>query len=96
MDITNDICVITKSKGTWGINNLIKYDTIVTKPPEPDKLPQMKGRLDRPGQIASKLYLEYIMISDTIDEIDIVSLQMANNFYSSHIIPLANYYDKYT
>ena len=95
-DITNDICVITKSKGTWGINNLIKYDTIVTKPPEPDKLPQMKGRLDRPGQIASKLYLEYIMISDTIDEIDLVSLQMANNFYSSHIIPLANYYDKYT
>lgn len=94
-DISKNICVISKHKGTYGINNLIKYDTILMKPPEPDKLPQMKGRLDRPGQIAKKLYLEYIVIANTIDEIDLVSLQLANNFYSSHIIPLANYYDKY-
>jgi hypothetical protein len=65
------------------------------KPPEPDKLPQMKGRLDRPEQMATKLYIEYIVIADTIDEIYIISLQIANNFYSSHIIPLVNYYSKY-
>jgi hypothetical protein len=63
--------------------------------PEPDKLPQIKGRLDRPGQLSSKLFIEYILIANTIDEIDLVSLELANNFYSSHIIPLANYYDKY-
>lgn len=94
-DISNNICVISKYKGTYGINNLVKYDTILMKPPEPDKLPQMKGRLDRPGQISTKLYIEYIVIADTIDEIDLVSLQIANNFYSSHIVPLANYYSKY-
>ena len=94
-DISNNICVISKYKGTYGINNLVKYDTILMKPPEPDKLPQMKGRLDRPGQIATKLYIEYIVVADTIDEIDLVSLQIANNFYSSHIVPLANYYSKY-
>jgi hypothetical protein len=94
-DISNDICVISKHKGTYGINNLVKYDTILMKPPEPDKLPQIKGRLDRPGQIKKKLYLEYLVIADTIDEIDLVSLQIANNFYSSHIMPLANYYLKY-
>lgn len=94
-DISKDICVISKHKGTYGINNLVKYNTILTKPPEPDKLPQMKGRLDRPGQISSNLFIEYIVIADTIDEIDLISLQIANNFYSSHIIPLANYYSKY-
>jgi len=52
-EISNNICVISKYKGTYGINNLVKYDTILMKPPEPDKLPQMKGRLDRPGQIAT-------------------------------------------
>lgn len=94
-DITKDICVISKHKGTYGINNLVKYNTILMKLPEPDKLPQMKGRLDRPGQMSEKLFIEYIIIADTIDEIDLISLQMANNFYSSHIIPLANYYLKY-
>lgn len=94
-DITQDVCVISKHKGTYGINNLVKYDTLLLKPPEPDKLPQIKGRLDRPGQNSSKLYIEYITIANTIDQIDLVSLEIANNFYSSHIIPLANYYDKY-
>lgn len=94
-DISNNICVISKYKGTYGINNLVKFNTILMKPPEPDKLPQMKGRLDRPGQNSTKLYIEYIVIADTIDEIDLVSLQIANNFYSSHIVPLANYYSKY-
>ena len=94
-DISQDICVISKHKGTYGINNLVKYNTLVLKPPEPDKLPQIKGRLDRPGQNSSKLFIEYISIANTIDEIDLVSLEIANNFYSSHIIPLANYYDKY-
>jgi len=94
-DISKNICVISKHKGTYGINNLIKYDTILMKPPEPDKLPQIKGRLDRPGQTSIKLFIEYILIEDTIDEIDLVSIQVANNFYSSHIIPLANYYSKY-
>jgi len=78
-----------------GINNLVKYDIILMKPPESDKLPQIKGRLDRPGQTSTKLFIEYILIEETIDEIDLVSLQVANNFYSSHIIPLANYYSKY-
>ena len=94
-DISKDVCIISKHKGTYGINNLIKYDTILMKPPEPDKLPQIKGRLDRPGQKSSKLFIEYILIEETIDEIDLISLQVANNFYSSHIIPLANYYTKY-
>ncbi len=94
-DITKLVCLISKHKGTYGINNLVGYDTIIMKPPEPDKLPQIKGRLDRPGQKASTLYIEYIIIADTLEELDLVKLELANNFYKGHIVPLANYYDKY-
>jgi hypothetical protein len=94
-DIEKDVCVISKHKGTYGINNLVKYNTILMKPPEPDKLPQIKGRLDRPTQTAKKLYLEYVVVADTIEEIDIVKLELSNTFYRGHIVPLANYYDKY-
>ncbi len=94
-DITKDTCIISKHKGTYGINNLIKYDTILMKPPEPDKLPQIKGRLDRPGQKANKLYIEYIILENTIEEIDLVKIELTNNFYQGHIVPLANYYDKF-
>lgn len=94
-DINKQVCVISKHKGTYGINNLIGYDTILIKPPEPDKLPQIKGRLDRPGQKGTKLFIEYIVIADTIEEIDLVKLELSNNFYRGHIVPLANYYDKY-
>ncbi len=94
-DITKNVCVLSKHKGTYGINNLVGYNTIVMKPPEPDKLPQIKGRLDRPGQKSLTLYLEYIVIADTIEELDIVKLELSNTFYRGHIVPLANYYDKY-
>jgi hypothetical protein len=94
-DISKNVCVISKHKGTYGINNLVGYDTILMKPAEPDKLPQIKGRLDRPNQKATKLYLEYIIIQDTIEEIDLIKLELSNNFYRGHIVPLANYYDKY-
>ena len=94
-NISKDVCILSKHKGTYGINNLIGYNTIVMKPPEPDKLPQIKGRLDRPGQKFPILYLEYIVIADTIEELDIVKLELSNNFYRGHIVPLANYYGKY-
>jgi hypothetical protein len=94
-NITYDACIISIHSGSYGINNLTKYDTILLRPTEPDKIPQIKGRIDRPKQEANNLYLEYLIIKDTIEEIDLVKLEIANNFYKNHIIPLANYYDKY-
>ncbi len=43
-------CIVTYNEGTYGLNDLINYDTLVMRPPPPDKLPQIKGRLDRLGQ----------------------------------------------
>ncbi|ARF08823.1 DEAD/SNF2-like helicase [Catovirus CTV1] len=92
-DITKKHVVVSYSEGTYGLNDLVIFDTILTRPPNPDALPQMKGRLDRSGQKASILYLEYILIKNTIEEALLIRLDVANNFYNSHIMPLAEFYE---
>jgi hypothetical protein len=85
--------VVSYAEGTFGLNNLTDYNTILTRPPEPDKLPQMKGRLDRPAQQASELHLEYIVIKDTIEEAGLVRLEICKNFYGNYIMPLAEFFN---
>ena len=92
-DTTGEHLAISYTEGTYGLNNLIYLDTIVTRFPEPDKLPQMKGRLDRPNQEKDILNIEYIYIEDTIDQAGMIRLEMANNFYNNYIMPLAEFYD---
>jgi superfamily II DNA or RNA helicase len=92
-DITGKHVVISYTEGTYGLNNLVFLDTIITKVPAPDKLPQMKGRINRPGQNATMLYLEYIVIKDTIDEASLISLELASSFYGNYIMPLAELYE---
>jgi hypothetical protein len=84
--------VVSYAEGTFGLNNLTDYNTILTRPPEPDKLPQMKGRLDRPNQKSEILYLEYILLKDTIEEASIYRLEICKNFYGNYIMPLADYF----
>ena len=91
-DLSKKHVVVSYSEGTYGLNNLIGYDTIVTRIPEPDKIPQMKGRLDRPGQMKDILNLEYIMIENTIDDGMLYKLEMANTFKNVHLLPLAEFY----
>jgi hypothetical protein len=92
-DISGKHLAISYTEGTYGLNNLVYLDTIVTRFPEPDKLPQMKGRLDRPNQKSDNLYIEYLYITDTIDQAGMVRLELANNFYNNYILPLADFYD---
>jgi superfamily II DNA or RNA helicase len=92
-DITGNHLAISYTEGTYGLNNLVYLDTIVTRFPEPDKLPQMKGRLDRPNQKENTLYIEYIYVDDTIDRAGKLRLEMANSYYNNYILPLAEFYD---
>lgn len=85
--------VVSYAEGTYGLNDLVGYDTLLTRPPEPDKLPQMKGRLDRPGQKANILNLEYILLKNTIEEAWLYRLELCSNFYKNHILRLAEFYD---
>ena len=91
--IKHQHCIITLNKGTYGLNDLVIYDTIIMSPPSPDIIPQIKGRLDRPGQEKDDLMIEYYVIKDTIEEGLILRLNMASHFADNYILPLAEFYD---
>ena len=65
-DITKKHVVVSLAHGTYGLNDLVCYNQILCRPPEPDRLPQMKGRLDRPGQKENELIINYVIIDKTI------------------------------
>lgn len=92
-DIRGPHIVVAYSEGTYGLNNLVNCSCIVTRPPEPDKLPQMKGRLDRPGQKKEVLRLEYFLIGDTVEEGLLIRLDIANKFMNDYIMPMARFYE---
>jgi len=85
--------IITYHDGTYGLNDLVIYNTIVMRPPAPDKLPQIKGRLDRPGQTTDDLFIEYFILKDTIEEGLILRMNIASQFIHRYIMPLAKFYD---
>lgn len=92
-DIQGTHTVVAYSEGTYGLNELVKFSCILTRPPEPDKLPQMKGRLDRPGQKRNLLNLEYFLIGESIEEGLLIRLEIANRFFNSYLMPLARFYE---
>jgi hypothetical protein len=92
-DISGTHVVLSYTEGTYGLNNLVHLNVLVTRPPEPDKLPQMKGRLDRPGQKAKYLYIEYLVVDNTVEEALLFRLELANSFFNNYILPLADFYD---
>ncbi len=91
-DISKTHVVVSYANGTYGLNDLVGFNHILSRPPEPDKLPQMKGRLDRPGQKSNDLAISYIILADTIEEAHYLRLEICNKFYSNHIMPLSDFY----
>ncbi len=91
-DISKKHVVVSYANGTYGLNDLVGCNTILTRPPEPDKLPQMKGRLDRPGQKESHLDIYYMVLERTIEEAKYLRIDLCNKFYSNHIMPLGDFY----
>lgn len=92
-DVSGKHLVISFAEGTYGLNHLIYLNCIVTPIPDPDKLPQMKGRLDRPGQDSDILTIEYVYVDKTIDQGALFKMEMMNTFYKDYLIPLADFYD---
>lgn len=86
-------CIVTYHNGTYGLNDLIIYDTIIMRPPAPDKLPQIKGRLDRHGQKNDRLHIEYFVLKETIEMGLILRMNIASQFIHKYIMPLAKFYD---
>jgi len=63
------------------------------RPPQPDKLPQIKGRLARPQQKSTNLHIEYFVIKDTIEMGLLLRMEIASKFMHQYIMPLAKFYD---
>lgn len=85
--------IITVTNGTYGLNDLVQYNTIIMIPPAPDKIPQIKGRIDRPGQKETTLHMEYIVISNTIEEGLLLRIDICNNFVNQYIMPMSKFYE---
>lgn len=92
-DVSKTHVIVTLSRGTYGLNDLVSYNTIVCRPPEPDRLPQMKGRLDRPGQKSNELSLIYFYFAGTIEEGGLRRLEVARAFDKHYKMPLSKYYE---
>lgn len=84
--------VLSYTEGTYGLNDLVIYDTIITRICDTDRIPQMKGRLDRPNQKSDVLHIEYFFYENTIEEMNLYKLEMAKKFNGQYIIPLAQFY----
>ncbi|KRX07590.1 P-loop containing nucleoside triphosphate hydrolase [Pseudocohnilembus persalinus] len=85
--------VASYHEATFGVNTLVKYNAILMRPPEPDKLPQIKGRLDRSGQNKDLLQIHYVVLEDTIEEAGLLRLEMCQQFMNNFIMPIASFYD---
>lgn len=92
-DTSGKHLAISFAEGTFGLNHLIYLNCIITLIPDPDKLPQMKGRLDRPGQKSDRLSIEYVYVEHTIDQGALFKMEMMNSFYKDYLLPLADFYD---
>lgn len=93
-DISGKHCIISKYKGSYGLNDLIKFNHIVTRIPPADIREQMKGRLDRFGQTSNKLSYSQLYIVDTIEEVSLIRQNNANDFNDIYLKPLNEIYDR--
>ena len=84
--------VTTTAVGARGVNTLTVCNLLITRPVEPDLVPQMKGRLGRPGQQNTRLRWIWMVADDTIESAKLERNQMAERFHDEHIVPLASFY----
>ena len=77
----------------YGVNDLVEYDTILLRIPNPQTLPQLKARLARPGQKNTTLEIVFLNLAGTVEMADLMLLDLATKFRRDYILPLAEYYD---
>ena len=91
-DITGRHVVTTTATAARGVNTLVDFNVLIARPVEPDLVPQMKGRLARPGQEHHQLRWIWMVIEQTIEQAKLERNQMAEKFHDDHIMPLASFY----
>ena len=90
--VDNGVIVAVKSTEGQGINMQGYADSIVCRPTPSDHLEQMKGRVDRPGQLTKELLLIVLVCQHTVEEAKFANIHLAGNFFREYIAPVAFQY----
>lgn len=89
------VIVANKQTEGEGSNMQADADAIICRPTAGDRLEQMKGRVDRPGQTTKRLILVVIYAANTVEEAEFANIQLAGNFFRQYIAPIARRYREY-
>jgi hypothetical protein len=85
--------VTTTAAGARGVNDLVVCDTLITRPVDPDLVPQMRGRLGRPGQQNTALRWVWMVAEGTLEEAKLERNRMAERFHWEYVMPLAEFFE---
>lgn len=86
------VIVAVKSVEGQGINMQGHADSIICRPTPGDHLEQMKGRIDRPGQMVKDLILVVLVAEHTLEEAKFSNIHLAGNFFRDYLAPIATKY----
>ncbi len=71
-----DVILATIGSESSGVNMQFDADCIVCRPTPGDVLEQMKGRVDRPGQVQNELKLVVVFAQGTIEEAEFANVSL--------------------
>ena len=89
-----DAIVATTEGEAQGVNMQHDADAIVCRPIPGDKLEQMKGRVDRPGQTTTELQLHVVFAGATVEEAEYSNIFLAGTFFRQYLAPKASRYNE--
>jgi hypothetical protein len=79
--------VVTLHAAAQGLNMQHAADCIICRPQPGDRLEQMKGRIDRPGQRRHELELLVLMAASTVEEAEAANIRLCGSFFRHYIAP---------
>lgn len=78
---------VTVHAAAQGLNLQHEADCVVCRPQPGDRLEQMKGRIDRPGQPRDELELVVVLAANTVEEAEAANIRLCGTFFRHYISP---------
>ena len=86
--------VVTTQRGAYGLNLQQEADAVICRPQAGDLIEQMKGRVDRPGQVAKELVLCIVYARDTVEEVEAANIRLCGAFFRQYLDPLSRLFQE--
>jgi 3-methyladenine DNA glycosylase/8-oxoguanine DNA glycosylase len=86
--------VVTIHAAAQGLNMQHDADCIICRPQPGDRLEQMKGRIDRPGQALKDLELVVLMAASTVEEAEAANIRLCGSFFRHYIAPHSRQFEQ--